>query len=281
MKFALSVLILIFSIFVSACSNLNQVANLGSTPNLAYEIYENKTQNLLDFDELITRLSAYDIILLGEEHDQEKHHIFQTMIIKALAQNEELDLVFEMLESNNQTTIDRANANKADIKPNQIQKALTWDSQKWHYKGYKELLQNIFYEKVNIKAGNLSKDEIAMIFAGVEPIRGEKSTTKEVQESIKALIDKQHGGSGDEELLDKLTQIQQYKDRRMADKLVHSTNKALLIAGNYHCDKSIGVPLHIEDFKSGKSVAVLWLSSDKDKEAYKNDTHSDFVVFFK
>lgn len=54
------------------------------------------------------------------------------------------------------------------------------------------------------------------------------------------------------ELLDKLVEIQQFKDRRMADILVHHVNKILLLAGNYHTSKRVGISLHIQDFKSSK-----------------------------
>lgn len=61
-------------------------------------------------------------------------------------------------------------------------------------------------------------------------------------------------------MVDKLVEIQQFKDRRMADVLVHHPNKVLLLAGSYHTSKKIGIPLHIQDFKSSKKIVVVNLN---------------------
>lgn len=68
-----------------------------------------------------------------------------------------------------------------------------------------------------------------------------------------------------DEILNKMVQIQQFKDRRMAEKsYLKSKHQAVLIAGRNPVDKDFGVPLHIDDYRSGKSVVVIGMS-------FKND----------
>lgn len=62
----------------------------------------------------------------------------------------------------------------------------------------------------------------------------------------------------------------------MADVLIHHANKVLLLAGSYHTSKKIGIPLHIQDFKSSKKIVVVNLNYG---EIDLKD--SDYVLIYK
>ena len=70
----------------------------------------------------------------------------------------------------------------------------------------------------------------------------------------------------DEQMLEKMTEIQQFKDRRMADILAHCSGKAILLAGFFHTNKKIGVPLHLSDFATTKKISVIVFSHKKGDE---------------
>ncbi|NES53047.1 iron transporter, partial [Escherichia coli] len=94
----------------------------------------------------------------------------------------------------------------------------------------------VFYSKSKILGANLSRSEITSIYNGAQPLKGYVSTTNEVKKQLFDIISLSHKLNPEEnkELLDKLVEIQQFKDRRMADVLVHHVNKVLLLAGSYH-----------------------------------------------
>lgn len=233
---------------VSIISSAKQDAK---TPiNLANQ---NQTQNL-SFADFIFQIADTNILLLGEKHDEKSHHKAQLLIMQALdayfawqaGECKRFALVLEMLGSEAQSHIDEASKSKKQIQRENLKTALGWG--KWDYQQYKDIVEYTFYaSNFDIIAGNLSRQEISTIYKGAEPIEGNVSTSAEVKERISKIISKSHK-TNDATLLERLTQVQQYKDRRMADMLLKSRDFALLLAGNYHITKTFGIPLHIEDF---------------------------------
>lgn len=213
----------------------------------------NQTQNL-SFADFIFQIADTNILLLGEKHDEKSHHKAQLLIMQALdayfawqaGECKRFALVLEMLGSEAQSHIDEASKSKKQIQRENLKTALGWG--KWDYQQYKDIVEYAFYApNFDIIAGNLSRQEISTIYKGAEPIAGNVSTSTEVKERISKIISKSHK-TNDATLLERLTQVQQYKDRRMADMLLKSRDFALLLAGNYHITKTFGIPLHIEDF---------------------------------
>lgn len=213
----------------------------------------NQTQNL-SFADFIFQIADTNILLLGEKHDEKSHHKAQLLIMQALdayfawqaGECKRFALVLEMLGSEAQSHIDEASKSKKQIQRENLKTALGWG--KWDYQQYKDIVEYAFYApNFDIIAGNLSRQEISTIYKGAEPIAGNVSTSTEVKERISKIISKSHK-TNDATLLERLTQVQQYKDRRMADMLLKSHDFALLLAGNYHITKTFGIPLHIEDF---------------------------------
>ncbi|MCW1359774.1 ChaN family lipoprotein [Campylobacter sp. US33a] len=273
-KFLLAFSVLLFY----ACTGLNTQKPLKENENFYILSSANKTQ--ISFDDFFNELLKNDIILLGERHDEPKHKASEIMIIQAL--NEycskhkiSLDIAFEMFASANQTKLNKAKQNKNTITPSELQTELNWDKA-WDYKAYQELINLTFYSDMNLLGANLSKEEIKQIYNGVVPLNGNLSTQIAVKEQIKNLISLTHELK-DENMLTKLVEIQQFKDRRMADILVHNPNKIVLIAGKFHVSKKIGIPLHIKDFKSDKKVAVVIFNFDKNDLEYQD---ADYIFVY-
>ena len=270
------------SLLFSACSLIQDKAFAEKgLKNNTFNIISSQSKQKLSFDEFIDLLSAYDIILLGEKHDEYTHHLAEYMIIKALSQKEHINVVFEMLSTDKQSKINKAKADKKNIKPRNLAKTIEWEKS-WKWKDYQSIVELVFYEDIKMSAGNISRAEISTIYQGAQQLKGFISTKNEVKEMIKKIIVNNHkmdiNDTKNLDLLDKFVQIQQYKDRRMADILVQSKEKAVLIAGRHHIDKRIGVPLHIQDFKSPKKVlAVIFCESEKDIEF----TEADLIWLFK
>ncbi|EAH7176834.1 ChaN family lipoprotein [Campylobacter coli] len=264
MKFHIVLSTLLISVMFNACAVLQKPSPLQE--NKDFYILDTHTQKKISFEDMILDLLKADVILLGEKHDEAKHKISQVMIFNALegnlsSQNIGFDVALEMLASTEQNHLDKAFKNKKTIKTNELANALNWDKG-WKWKDYDQFVNAVFYSRAKILGANLSRSEITSIYNGVQPLKGYVSTTNEVKKQIFDIISLSHKLNPQEnkELLDKLVEIQQFKDRRMADVLVHHTNKVLLLAGSYHTSKKIGIPLHIQDFKSNKKIVVVNLN---------------------
>ncbi|ECO7371107.1 ChaN family lipoprotein [Campylobacter coli] len=280
MKFYTTLSTLFISFMLSACAVLQKPSPLQE--NKDFYILNTHTQEKISFEDMIVELLKADVILLGEKHDEAKHKISQVMIFNALegnlsSQNISFDVALEMLASTEQNHLDKAFKNKKNIKVNELANALNWDKG-WKWKDYDQFVNAVFYSRAKILGANLSRSEITSIYNGVQPLKGYVSTTNEVKKQIFDIISLSHKLNPQEnkELLDKLVEIQQFKDRRMADVLVHHTNKVLLLAGNYHTSKKIGVPLHIQDFKSDKKIVVVNLNYGK-----VDLKDSDYIFIYK
>ncbi len=280
MKFYTMLSTLFISFMLSACAVLQKPSP--PQENKDFYILNTHTQEKISFEDMILELLKADVILLGEKHDEAKHKISQVMIFNALegnlsSQNISFDVALEMLASTEQNHLDKAFKNKKNIKVNELANALNWDKG-WKWKDYDQFVNAVFYSRAKILGANLSRSEITSIYNGVQPLKGYVSTTNEVKKQIFDIIALSHKLNPQEnkELLDKLVEIQQFKDRRMADVLVHHANKVLLLAGNYHTSKKIGVPLHIQDFKSDKKIVVVNLNYGK-----VDLKDSDYIFIYK
>lgn len=243
-----------------------------------FEIFDTETKQIISYNSFIQKLLTNDIVLLGEIHNTSKHHFLEKKIILDLVRHKDTDVVFEMGSADLQDAWDTAKNKKYEIKPNRLKSALNWD-EKWNYKYYKDLVESVFYSNANLVAGNLSKEEIKTIYLGAMPLNGIKSTKTIVKSKIKNYITSSHNIE-DDKLLDKMVQIQQYKDRRMADKLVNSKNFSVLVAGRLHTDKDMGVPLHIDDFNKNKKYISVALGIKDEKPCDSIKRSADYLILF-
>ncbi len=255
------VFLLVILLFLVSCANQAYLV----TPKSINKTMQNsiilhvKDNKQISFEELVANLSRADVVLVGEYHDNFSHHIAQYKIIKELQKKiKNASLVLEMISSDKQKALD--NAKNIDTKD--VKSAIGWDD-KWKFHNYKDIINLTLNSSWYLKGGNLSKQEINTILQGAYPLKGTYSTTQEVRQKIANYINSTH--NIDKKYLNLYTQVQQYKDRRMADILVNANSFSVLIAGNLHVNKTIGVPLHVKDFKSSKKVVVLYLAQMKDK----------------
>ena len=220
----------------------------------------------MDFPSLYEELEKADVIIIGEKHDIKKHHAWEKELVSNLLQSRPgLCVLLEMLPEKGEI--------KQELEDSQM--ALGWNK-RWSWEQYKELA--IFLHKNATCLGGLalSKEELNTIKEGAQPLSGNLSTSKEVKEGIKELIEKAHGKSmkPDEKMLSYFVDAQLFKDRRAAD-LALQKRPSLLIVGRVHADKSLGIPLHIQDYldeKGEKLVVKSLLLGDA------SSSQADFVI---
>lgn len=230
------------------------------------DVIDTATNERLSDEDFVSQLSGLDYVILGEYHDSEIQHKKTLWLLQQLNDiRPQGSLLLEMLRVDQQPLVDKASQSPPMQLLNQdhLRQALAWDKS-WSWVLYGDIVKEPFRHRYQLLATNLTKDEVQTLMQGAEPIRGYRSTTKAVQSAIKkSILTHHHMDNETNELLpmlDKMVQIQQFRDRRMAQKLIAAPTPSLLLAGNYHARKDIGVPLHLIDLQNKKhGVSVLMM----------------------
>ena len=82
----------------------------------AFAYVDGKTGVALDFDEVVARLKAHRVVMVGEQHDQPTHHEVQRRVVEALAgDGAGLVVGLEMLSWDKQPALDRFNRGELDV----------------------------------------------------------------------------------------------------------------------------------------------------------------------
>ncbi len=230
----------------------------------------------LSFDELIGELANADVILLGEKHDERRHHQAQLAILQALHQRRQIgSVVLEMLPSSSQQAFRQGQLNiqtqlsqSSSISSSDIKDTLHWP-EKWEWQQYAPLIAWLLRNHIPMYGANLNDDELAVIAQGSQPLRGNVSIQPQVRSRIADLVRNHHVSSDAQ--LDAMVTAQQFRDRRMAETLVKNAKPAVLLAGNVHTDGTIGVPLHLQDYGQHHVASVMLLRSPQEANTASAD----------
>ncbi|OQS61457.1 hypothetical protein ASU3_01550 [Actinobacillus suis] len=272
-------LLLSLSFFLLGCAQKSlseqQLHSLGNIIDL-------KTQQSLSLSELLQRLPTYTYVLIGEEHDQPVHHQIETYLVQKLEQKRPLAaVVLEMLSVDQQAQISHLQQSQTPLFAEEIPAQIGWKHWDWHQ--YQDLIISRLSSTTPLIAANLTETEVKTLYAGAQPLRGSISVTPQVQTQLAQLIQAHHTLPTD--ILEKTVTVQQFRDRRMAEMLVkntqNSTAYALLVAGNNHVRKDLGVPLHLQDFdkkNKAKTISIMLKSQYSEAKAVTLQ-QADYVWF--
>lgn len=260
---------LISLFFITACSSSVtqiQLHELG-------EVIDLHTGQRLSPMQFAKQIATHDYLLIGEQHDELKHHQAQFWLLKQLQQTRaQGSIALEMLSIDQQADIAKISQNPSAYMHN-LPSILRW-KQSWNWAYYADLIQSAFANQTEVLATNLTQEEVQTLMRGAEPLNGYRSTTTNVQQKIADLITAQHGfettSGKNSEIIRKMVQVQQFRDRRMAEKLAQAKTPSLLIAGNHHVNRQIGVPLHLADLAPNIKITSILLGATSENISAKD-----------
>lgn len=233
-----------------------------SPENLGY-IQDLKTGQTLTPQAFAAKLRAAERILLGEQHDNLKHHQAQFWLLQQLSQQRpQGSLLMEMLSVDQQPLIAKISENPTAY-PN-LPDALNW-KKSWNWAFYGDIVQAALQQGTALVATNLTAEEVSTLMQGAEPLNGYRSTEPQVKQTIADLITAQHGfdaqtSGQNQAMIRKMVEVQQFRDRRMAEKVLSAKTPSLLIAGNHHVNRRFGVPLHLADLAPNMAIISVLFS---------------------
>ena len=189
---------------------------------------------------LATLLPA-DVLLLGEQHDAPAHQQLQRQAVQWLAARGELAaLALEMAEQGRSTAGLPRDASEADV-----QHALAWRDAGWPWKTYRLVVMAAVRAGVPVLGANLptARQRDAMRDATLDA----RLPPAALQEQQQRMRDG-HCGLLPESQIGPMTRVQIARDIAMADTVRAARQPGrtvLLVAGNGHVHRALGVPLHL------------------------------------
>lgn len=269
----------VFAVFFGFSPTLfaTNIANdYQQTPIISNQIINLQTQQTISFHDFVKQLAEYDNVILGEYHDRVNQHILATQLLDNLQKiRPQGSLLLEMLTVEQQDFVNQTQQNPPK-NLNKLATLLNWQKS-WDWQLYGDIVKHPFLYNYPLIATNLTKTEVKILMQGAEPIKGYQSTKPLIKQHIFNTIIKNHDMKADEldesdkRLVNNMVEIQQFRDRRMAEKILSAPKPTLLLAGNYHAQKNIGVPIHLQDLtqdladndpkKFSKTAVVMMLSN--------------------
>lgn len=282
-------------LFLSACSASPQApygpwqAPLHRQHPLVGKLWSAHEKRIISSDELLQRLGKARFVILGEKHDNPDHHSLQRYVLLQLAANATLDRVsFEMLDSSQQSAIDNLNPSVISTRES-LQKELAWDTQGWDWSFYGPLIQDSLLAGVDVRSANISRDEMMSVYADVSSATMDGILDESQMQRLHQEIDESHCGMLPESQFPAMVRVQQARDAAMAHSMVSDVGDdngvRVLIAGNFHARRDLGVPNYIAaEMGELISVAFLEVSSASDQaseylESFSASLPYDYVWF--
>ncbi len=193
-----------------------------------------------------------EILMLGEQHDADEHHVLEAYVVQSMVEKKQLAaLVLEMADNGATTIKLPPTASAADV-----QKALAWDDKGWPWKNYGPAIMAAVAGGVPVVGANVPRSSMKDAMADVSlDVQLSGPALKAQQQAIR----KGHCDQLPESQITPMTRIQIARDRSMAHALAEAVvpgKTVVLIAGAGHTDKYLGVPQHLPNTVTFKSVQM-------------------------
>lgn len=221
-----------------------------------------------------TRLRGNAIVLLGEVHDNAEHHRQRLDVLRrALASGWRPALAMEQLDRERQADIDRARTEQPRnaqhvIDTAALPKGARGGSWNWDY--YRPFIALALEYQLPLIAANLSNADISRVvregYAAVfdagtlRRLRLDQPVSPGMQTAQEREIDNGHCNVLPAKTLPAMARGQMARDAVMADTLAwHAAQGVILIAGNGHVRRDIGVPQWLSAELRARTLAVGYL----------------------
>lgn len=182
-----------------------------------------------------------EIILLGEQHDAAEHHRLERDVVQWLADRGVLAaLVVEMAERGHDTVGLSPHARAAEVR-----QALAWHDAGWPWAAYGPAVMAAVRAGVPVFGGNLPHAHMRR--AMQEPALDRKLPAAALATQHERIRDG-HCNTLPEDRIAPMARIQIARDQSLAETALEQRRAGgtvLVIAGNGHAARNLGIPLHV------------------------------------
>lgn len=193
-----------------------------------------------------------DVMLLGEQHDAPEHHELERRVIEWLASRGTLAAVAMEMAPRGRDTRDLPRHASAS----EVQAALAWDVAGWPWDHYGPVVMAAVRAGVPVLGANLPKTQMraAMQNATLDTRLPPEALATQLQR-----IRDGHCGLLPESQIQPMARVQVARDISMAQTIAGALEPGrtvLLVAGNGHVERGLGVPAHLPALHSVKIVSA-------------------------
>ena len=193
-----------------------------------------------------------DVLLLGEQHDAPEHQVLERETVEWLAARGALAaLVMEMAERGRNTE-----GLAPDASESAVQSALRWSDAAWPWASYGPVAMAAVRAGVPVLGGNLPRKALN---AATEDATLDSRLPPEARQRQQEAVREGHCGLLPEKMLPGMVRVQIARDISLAQTAAEAHRPGmvvLLVAGNGHVQRSLGVPLHLPPNLRSKVVVT-------------------------
>ena len=193
-----------------------------------------------------------DVLLVGEQHDAAEHQQIEQQVVSVLASRGLLAaLVLEMAD---------AGVSTASLKPSateeQTRRALKWDDKAWPWQAYGPAVMTAVRAGVPVLGGNLPREAMP---ASMNDSKLDAQLPGPALKAQQQGIRIGHCNLLPESQIQPMTRIQIARDISMATTLSQAVlpgKTVVLLSGNGHADRKLGVPQHLRADLKAKAIQL-------------------------
>lgn len=225
----------------------------------------------------IAQKSRY--VLLGEVHDNPEHHRARRTIVEAMVKDGARPaIIMEQFDVINQRGIDDARSKES------VEAAAVRDAGKltgWTWSFYEPFVSIALSNNLPLLAGNLSRRDAFNVASkgatgalGEERVRAlgiDRPLVPELHARLLRILDDGHCGKAPEKYVAGMVDAQRARDAVMAEVLARQPGPAILIAGNGHVRRDLGVPLYLSRMAPGATTLAVGFIEVEDQRRSATD----------
>lgn len=232
------------------------------------------TPTRLDQRRLNDAVGSRPIVLLGEVHDNAVQHAMRARALRALLESGARPaLLMEQFDRERQADLDRALA-RPGVTPDQVVAAASPGDpamQGWSWPFYKPYIALAIAYRLPIVAANVSRaDTRRVVKDGLHSLGFEVQVPADIEAAQANAIADGHCGMIDAAMAGRMVGAQVARDQFMAREIeANASRGAVLLAGNGHVRRDVGVPRWLDPATRARSVSIgLLEAGDPDTAAF-------------
>jgi len=216
---------------------------------------------------LVDALTRASFALIGEVHDNPDHHAIQAELLGAIAARKtDRAVVFEQFDREYEPVLQRLMA-KGAVDAEAVAAAVNLNRKGWNWDFYKPLVEIALRHGMALHAGNLSRPAAAQITrqglgvlepARIAALRLDSGWSEMREQALREIIAHGHCGALPQSAIPAMAAAQRVRDATLAETLLAATRDgAVLIAGNGHVRRDLGVPAYLSSAAPGRTSCAL------------------------
>ena len=207
---------------------------------------------------LLSDMQSADAVLLGEIHDNPRHHELRAQLLREPALKQR-NIIAEHLDAGQVV-------GAGDMLLSRLEQA-GFDATGWQWPLHQPLFAAALDQGMTVYGGNLPRDQTRVVFksrgsslgVGLQALLLHAPLSDDSLAALRREIDEGHCGALPAMMFEGMMAVQRARDASMANELMQHL-PAVLLSGNGHAWKHLGVPHILAANRPGmRSLSVLFL----------------------